>query len=370
MPLDPRQFPGLTAGHFLHRPEVREELLGRIHEIKPRARRHLDLIRSKPQVRIHELTGDELPPWQVQQVAWHRQVQQDLLEAIMAFDDAQLDDAQQPRILSIVQDYVRPSFVLTGNRPDYTAGPGLLPETLTYWKNLITTHEAMLTQVFQSVGRIDLQHHETKQWSGTGWLVRPDVVVTNRHVAEDFQQSDGSGWRFRQNVRGQPITASLNHAEDPDRMPGEERRLTAILHIEPSGGPDLALLRVEPDPLGGSTPAIPLAGADAHQAGLEVLAVGYPRYDSSAPEPADMVLRSFGNRFNVKRAAPGTIMPLQMKEYHFAHDCSTLNRSSGSVVVDLATGRAVGLHMGGKLLRENYAVTAGFLQERLHALNL
>ena len=40
------------------------------------------------------------------------------------------------------------------------------------------------------------------------------------------------------------------------------------------------------------------------------------------------------------------------------HDCSTLGGNSGSVLLDLQTGEAVGLHFAGLYLQDNFAVPA------------
>ena len=47
------------------------------------------------------------------------------------------------------------------------------------------------------------------------------------------------------------------------------------------------------------------------------------------------------------------------------HDCSTLGGNSGSVLLDLATGEAVGLHFAGRFLEANYAVPAAVVAARL-----
>jgi endonuclease G len=47
------------------------------------------------------------------------------------------------------------------------------------------------------------------------------------------------------------------------------------------------------------------------------------------------------------------------------HDCSTLGGNSGSVLIDLATGRAIGLHFAGRFLEANYAVPSALVADRL-----
>ena len=50
------------------------------------------------------------------------------------------------------------------------------------------------------------------------------------------------------------------------------------------------------------------------------------------------------------------------------HDCSTVGGNSGSVLVDLATGEAIGLHFAGRFLEANYAVPATVVAARLERL--
>src|SRR5262249_3559703 len=50
------------------------------------------------------------------------------------------------------------------------------------------------------------------------------------------------------------------------------------------------------------------------------------------------------------------------------HNCTTLGGNSGSVVVDLKSGEALGLHFSGGFLRTNFAVRADRVKERLDAL--
>jgi endonuclease G len=50
------------------------------------------------------------------------------------------------------------------------------------------------------------------------------------------------------------------------------------------------------------------------------------------------------------------------------HNCTTLGGNSGSVVVDLKRGEALGLHFSGSFLRTNFAVRADRVKERLDAL--
>ena len=55
---------------------------------------------------------------------------------------------------------------------------------------------AFLQTAIPSVGRINLVNHRM-DWVGTGWVVHPEIVVTNRHVAQIFATSEGNGFAFR-----------------------------------------------------------------------------------------------------------------------------------------------------------------------------
>jgi phosphatidylserine/phosphatidylglycerophosphate/cardiolipin synthase-like enzyme len=69
----------------------------------------------------------------------------------------------------------------------------------------------------------------------------------------------------------------------------------------------------------------------------------------------------YKGRFDVKRAAPGFTTGLESGTT--THDCTTLGGNSGSVVIDLSTGRAVGLHFAGRYKENNFAVRASVLTE-------
>ena len=71
----------------------------------------------------------------------------------------------------------------------------------------------------------------------------------------------------------------------------------------------------------------------------------------------------FGDVYDKKRLAPGQVT--EARPDVVLHDCSTLGGNSGSVVVDLATGEAVGLHFAGRFLETNYAIPSAVVAARL-----
>ena len=90
--------------------------------------------------------------------------------------------------------------------------------------------------------------------------------------------------------------------------------------------------------------------------------IGYPARDSRVPD-AQLMQSIFGDVYDKKRLAPGQVTEAQPDV--LLHDCSTLGGNSGSVVLDLATGEAVGLHFAGRFLEANYAVPAAVVAARL-----
>jgi endonuclease G len=225
-----------------------------------------------------------------------------------------------------------------------------------------------LQTAIPSVGRINLVNHQM-DWVGTGWVVHPEIVVTNRHVAQVFAASEASGFAFRK--AGSPdrfVKASIDWRREHGR--GEESvvRVEEVLWIEPDEGPDLALMRIRStDDDGNASPGpLPLmAQADvAASVGNWVAVIGYPAH-SPFNDLADQQ-RIFDGIYNVKRVAPGTVMSVS-PDGLLNHDATTLGGNSGSVVMDMATGQALALHFGGFEGDRNFAVQAPVVADRLAA---
>lgn len=229
------------------------------------------------------------------------------------------------------------------------------------WRKRLENAKEQIHRAVLATGRVEVQHHPTFEWIGTGWLVREDIIVTNRHVAQEFARRQGSRFTFRQGTLGRAMRASVDFLEEFGRS--EERTFTLkdVLHIEGDAGPDIALLRVAPhstQPL-----AEPIAlSPHAPIANQQVATIGYPARDSRIPEQ-DLMEDIFGDVFDKKRLAPGQVV--RTASGSLEHDCSTLGGNSGSVVLDLESGEAVGLHFAGRFLVANFAVPASVVNQRM-----
>jgi endonuclease G len=261
-------------------------------------------------------------------------------------------------VRNIVLRVGRPVLAIVGNaaRLDFRDSES------TVWRARLQASAPRLRRAAQAVGRIEVQGLPGVTFVGTGWLVDTNTVVTNRHVARSFAQRTGAGFTFKQVSRTRPMTADIDFLEETGRRAQREFAIVEILHIEEEPGPDFALLRVERRS-GRHTlaPPIPLAASSAKPE-QQVAVIGYPARDGRVPD-AQLMHAIFGDVYDKKRLAPGQITKAK-KDLVF-HDCSTLGGNSGSVVVDLATGEAVGLHFAGRFLEANYAVPAPLIAARL-----
>ncbi|UHD16367.1 DNA/RNA non-specific endonuclease [Thiocapsa bogorovii] len=220
---------------------------------------------------------------------------------------------------------------------------------------VLEANKEALETIARGVGRVDLVNHRTLSYGGTGWLVDEDIVVTNRHVAEIFTEKDWIGrYRFAQGAFDEQMEARMNYVRQ-HRTSGINRRadVLEVLYIAGPREPDIALLRVETrddlKPLelftGSTEPEQPVA------------AVGYPAWDGGRNDPV-LMERLFEGVYDVKRFSPGIVMDHRSDGVIVLGDYTSLGGNSGSPVLDLASGKAVGLHFAGAFRDTNYSVAA------------
>ncbi|MBR1030332.1 trypsin-like peptidase domain-containing protein [Bradyrhizobium liaoningense] len=218
--------------------------------------------------------------------------------------------------------------------------------------------------VIPLVGRIDVANFpRNASFIGTGWLIAPDIVVTNSHVAELIGRRDGRRFTFLPGRFGDPIVTTVNWKHEMDSDSSVASPVESIIFIESRQVADIAFLKIGRRSDGAQQDRVLLADTDA-AAGTSVAVIGYPARagEDVIPDQAWME-RVFGGRYDVKRAAPGVVMP--NSRGWATHDCTTLGGNSGSAVIDLATGKAVALHFAGAYVLENYAVPASTIRNYL-----
>lgn len=243
-----------------------------------------------------------------------------------------------------------------------------------FWQKDLEKARKTIESAIKAVGRIEVRNHPTYNWIGTAWLVAPDVLVTNRHVANEFAIKHGSKFVFRTNEERATMRASINFKVEYDNPSAAEFSVIDILYIENENNgydngsinPDLAFLKVSRtgDSNSPLSEPIPLS-KDLVNKDRKVVVIGYPARDSR--NDSAVMDRMFKGIYGVKRLHPGQI--LSAENSLITHDCSTLGGNSGSVVLDIETGEAVGLHFGGSYLKANYAVPSSIIKDRLDKLS-
>lgn len=222
-----------------------------------------------------------------------------------------------------------------------------------------------LEPIIPLVGRIDVANFPGPvTFVGTGWLVAPELVVTNRHVADLISIGGEGDWRFRPGALGDPIGVSIDYRHESGSESQDTFKISRVVWIErDSTKADIAFLEVARRPDGARQTHVELAEADADPT-THVAAIGYPAKAPAHIIPdQDWMNRIYRNTYDVKRIAPGQA---RTNDRGWAtHDCTTLGGNSGSVVVDMATGKAVALHFAGIYMVRNYAVPASTIKAYL-----
>ena len=226
------------------------------------------------------------------------------------------------------------------------------------WGERLKKARPLLDRAIPAVGRIDLTGARL-DWVGTGWLVAENIIVTNRHVANEFA-ARSEGFAFKMGLNGQ-MSADVDFLQEIDNSKRLVFKLLKPLHIEEPPGPDVAFFEIE-IVSGNAKLAEPIDLATRIANTENVATIGYPAYDSRIPEP-DLMERIYGKIYNKKRLAPGGVT--QIESTRLCHNCTTLGGNSGSVVFDLTNGQAVGLHFSGSFLVTNYAVRADVVKKLL-----
>jgi endonuclease G, mitochondrial len=203
-----------------------------------------------------------------------------------------------------------------------------------------------------SIGRVELPNHPSLPYGGTGFVVGQGLLMTNRHVAELFSVGIG-----REELSFRPgLSAAIDFRRELDRPESHPFSIARVAMVHPYW--DMSLLVV--DGLAAVPPLTLAIAAPADLAGREVAVIGYPALDPR--NNVELQNRIFRGTFNVKRLAPGKLrQSADITSFGHVvsattHDSSTLGGNSGSAIVDVGTGKVVGLHFAGRYLEANYAV--------------
>jgi endonuclease G len=264
-----------------------------------------------------------------------------------------------PELEAMVRLSERPAILVRDNTIDFNGVED-------YWKGRLQARVAQVHGGILAAARVEARNVPKYDWIGSAFLADKNRVVTNRHVAEMFAEGRGTSVKFR--AYSHLAGAGLNFKRELDRDDQQETifEATRVLYLAAPLEPDMAVLEINWRDQPPRTP-LELRAQDLVP-GQAVMVIGHPGENFKTRRKADM-RRIFAGGFDVKRLAPGEIMDVSTRGgTEFTHDCSTLGGTSGSAVLDLETGRIVGLHFSGTEEFENCAVHAKVVQEVLASL--
>lgn len=251
-------------------------------------------------------------------------------------DPSAVEEAPERLMLkSVIHAFRRPAFRI--RQGSFAVPPG------TRWSPELPTYRAGLEQAAKSVVRIDLAGHPDYTAWASGVVVGPDLLATNRHVAQIFVDD-----------------TSIEPSITTDDEPGPDSTfvpLDEIVYYDERSEVDLALLAFDSLALG--APSIPI---DPELPDDDAIAViGFPMLGDDDRTPASTLTRIFDDLYGVKRLSPGLL--LDASDDAITHDASTLSGSSGSAIVHIASGAMIALHSGSDWGIVNRGVPAWWIEE-------
>jgi hypothetical protein len=229
------------------------------------------------------------------------------------------------------------------------------------WYALVITDRDRINNVSGSIGRIGSSSYPV---IGTGWLIGPTHVVTNKHVACELVKDrtrPPETWQIDPAKSGFIDFAYTDGSPSPAQFDIEKLVCCASTV-------DLAILQIHaanatlPKPIiidwKESSLGRKLYSSEEEKErfqGDEIYTVGHP-YRPGSTQP---ILDVFGQADGRKRCSPGVITQVDKQKPEFQHDCSTLGGNSGSCVVSFSNHAAVGLHFGGHAAAGSAALGIG-----------
>lgn len=249
-------------------------------------------------------------------------------------------------------------LLLLAARPALLIQGGVVTGSTENWKEIAETREAFSANVIPAVGRLARMGEGGAVPMGTGFLVGPRRVLTNNHMAvllagglqKELWRNDPAA--FRDLVRD----ANDRWEADPATRPEFDRRgelgsdaqersfVRSVEWSHPTA--DIAVLRLS-QPLN-DVPVLKLADTPVFPIpDRKVAIIGYPMSPPGG-SAASHVQQIFGGNaeLEVKRLSPA-LLKLPTAAGLLPHDGSTLGGSSGSAMVDFATGEVLGVHAAG-----------------------
>jgi len=248
------------------------------------------------------------------------------------------------------------------------------------WAGDLIVGRNQLRPIINATGRIDVDVNGRWGHVGSGTVVAPGMVMTNRHVIDAFAEPIPMPGGKRDFI----LTASVSINFDEKAQAPELRfNIKRVIAAGPSAigrhadvsKLDMAVIGVETTNAANQRLPQPVAIAplETSEEGLRNIAVvGYPATPDLAAlvdpdtgevsdDIADRLWALFQNDYGHKYLSPGEVglglgdVAGDQRRWAFAHDSTTLAGNSGSCVIRLGSASICGLHFGGAPKRQNLA---------------
>ncbi|CAE6708438.1 serine protease [Paraburkholderia aspalathi] len=241
------------------------------------------------------------------------------------------------------------------------------------WKSKLLSIGGKLTNIGRSVGLVSFEDRP----AGTGIVVGNKYIITNLHVLKLIATYDdvNKSWNVKDKAE---ITfdkeTALGVAQNCATPNQPQSYFINLVVKVPKNGDDIAVLSTS----GGANfpPAVHFDKIDnsAYQGNMVVAIIGYPGIpdDMTVPEIIEFFHTPiYANpQFAYKRVSEGyTGTDPVSGDGYFEHDANTAGGNSGSPVIDLSTGKVVGIHvMGVDRFRTSMGYNKALVSERVLAL--
>ena len=276
-----------------------------------------------------------------------KQINDSLAVKQQAYDLASGDsDKGSPAAAESYTNTSNPYFLMCGH--SYWA-----PKDTLKWSDKLKKTGQRLNTIGRSVGLIYLDDRPI----GTGFVVQPGYIMTNKHVLEALAYPNGTNWTFRGKVATIRFDREFdigqaNGCDTPN--PQRTYRITLVYETAKGSkrGDDLAILLTGTDD--SYPPKLSFSKREpvAYFANMTVAVIGYPGVprDMTVLEQEEFFSTPTSRvpRFFYKRISGGYTGENQVTEDGvFTHLANTSGGNSGSPIIDLSDGTVVGVHVWG-----------------------
>jgi hypothetical protein len=236
-------------------------------------------------------------------------------------------------------------------RPAIRIEDGQLADVRDNWRSILEPHGDAIKRVAAAIGTL---RRGDEHFRATAFRVRHDLVVTVDFALNDVKPPAGAETAYH-TAGADARIAGLVFCAGDDALagcPANER--LAVQEVVLESGPDsrIVVLRI-----GDTTPAEPLQLRDTARP-ADTLVDQYA-YIVAYPVDAPMLPPAFrhallGGKPGIKRLLPGRTLTLEhdgadaQKTSTITTDINTSAGTAGAPLVDLLTGRVIGVHVGGR----------------------